>query len=209
MSQFALPLEFPFNDPLLPYRIELMRLSDINQVMSIERAAFPAPWPASAYRYELLQNDLSTYLILRSRRSSSDMNLPRIRHLWPRRHARPILGYGGFWLVLDEAHISTIAVHDDWRGQGLGELMLAAQIDAAILRGAVEITLEVRVSNSVAQNLYRKYTFTQVGRRKKYYHDNGEDALIMTTPRVDKAGFLKKHAQLKAQLRDKLIQDTV
>jgi ribosomal-protein-alanine N-acetyltransferase len=108
--------------------------------------------------------------------------------------------------MVDEAHISTIAVHPRWRGRGLGEMALVAMIDAAILRGAAEVTLEVRVSNEVAQSLYRKYAFAQVGRRKGYYQDNGEDALIMTTPRVDEAGFIQQYKALKVELCQKLAQ---
>ncbi len=103
-----------------------------------------------------------------------------------------------------EAHISTIAVHQKWRGRGLGEMVLVGLIDAAILRGAMEVTLEVRASNVVAQNLYRKYAFAQVGRRKAYYHDNREDALIMTTPKVDEAGFVQQYGQLKVSLRQQV-----
>jgi ribosomal-protein-alanine N-acetyltransferase len=117
-----------------------------------------------------------------------------------------VLGYGGFWAIVDEAHISTIAVHPDWRGRGLGAMVLAALIDTAILRGAAEVTLEVRVSNEIAQNLYRRYGFVEVGRRKKYYRDNNEDALIMTAPRVDGPSFLERFADLKAALKHRLSQ---
>jgi ribosomal-protein-alanine N-acetyltransferase len=206
MSELVLPLHFPFDEPSLPYHIGLMHLSDLAQVMSIERLAFPTPWPASAYRHELTQNDLSTYLVLRRRSPPVDAGRAGIASLWRRKHVLPVLGYGGFWLILDQAHISTIAVHPDWRGRGLGEMMLTALIDAAVLRGATEMTLEVRASNETARSLYRKYGFAQVGRRKQYYHDNNEDALIMTTPRVVEAAFLVKYAHLQARLKDKLIQ---
>ena len=82
--------------------------------------------------------------------------------------------------------------------------MLVAMIEAAILRGAVEVTLEVRASNLAAQNLYKKYAFVQVGRRKGYYTDNHEDALIMTTPRVDEDGFVELYRQLKVKLWQRL-----
>jgi ribosomal-protein-alanine N-acetyltransferase len=205
MSSLVLPSRFPFDDPALPYRVDPMQVSDLRQVMDIEREAFPSPWPASAYRYELTQNDLSTYLVLKLRQpaptSRGGVILPSRRCL-----VEPVLGYGGFWMIVDEAHISTIAVHSRWRGRGLGELMLVALIDAAIQRGASEATLEVRVSNLVAQNLYHKYAFDQVGRRKGYYHDNREDALIMTTPRVDEAGFAERYRQLKVELQQGLVR---
>ena len=202
MPQLSLPREFPFDDLSLPYAIDWMHLTDIDQVMPIERASFSAPWPASAYRYELIQNDLSSYLVMRSRPPSAAYPPKRWRPL-RREPPWPVLGYGGFWIILDEGHISTIAIDPDWRGRGLGELMLVALIEAAIAGGAGELTLEVRISNMVAQNLYQKYGFVQVGARKRYYHDNNEDALIMTTPRVD-ATVLKKYAVLKKNLRERL-----
>lgn len=183
----SLPHAFPFTEDNLPYSTRWMQVDDIREIMPIEDASFPAPWPASAYRYELTRNKLSSYLVLQTKAQS----LLR---------SGPILAYGGFWVILDEGHISTIAVHPDWRGRGLGEWMLVALIDAAILRGAEELTLEVRVSNHVAQNLYRKYDFAEVGRRKRYYHDNNEDALIMTTPRVSDRAFAETYAALKAAL---------
>jgi ribosomal-protein-alanine N-acetyltransferase len=177
--------------------------------MDIEREAFPSPWPVSAYRYELTQNELSTYLVLKLRQPAPNNGGGRWGGMTPplrRRLAEPVLGYGGFWMIVDEAHISTIAVHSRWRGRGLGELMLVALIDAAIQRGASEATLEVRVSNLVAQNLYHKYAFVQVGRRKGYYHDNREDALIMTTPRMEEAGFMERYRQLKVELQQGLVR---
>ncbi len=204
MVWIVLPHAFPFADPALPCVAQWMRLSDIEQVMPIERASFPAPWPASAYRYELTQNDLSSYLVVREQGPAEvEQGVIRPRLLSPAQPTR-ILGYGGFWLLLDEAHISTIAVHPDWRGRGLGEMVLVALVDAAILRGAGEITLEVRVSNAVAQNLYHKYGFAQVGIRRRYYHDNNEDALIMTTPRVSDAAFQSRYKEIKRTLRKRL-----
>lgn len=204
MSSIVLPHTFPFAGPALPCVAQWMRLPDIEQVMPIEQAAFPAPWPASAYRYELTQNDLSSYLVVREQgpeETERGTTCPRL--LSPAQPTR-ILGYGGFWLLVDEAHISTIAVHPDWRGRGLGEMVLVALVDAAILRGAGEITLEVRVSNAVAQNLYHKYGFAQVGVRKRYYHDNNEDALILTTTRVDDAAFQSRYDEFKSTLRKRL-----
>lgn len=201
MAELILPHQFPFSDPHLPYQIELMQLSDLDQVMEIEHAAFPAPWPASAYRYDLTQNDLSTYLVLR--RLQPDEQKPTLPRLL-RRKPSPLLGHGGLWLMVDEGHISTIAVHPDWRGRGLGELVLVALIDVALLRGATQITLEVRVSNHVAQSLYRKHDFQEVGLRKRYYHDNNEDALIMTTPPTDEAAFQAAHAASKSALYGRL-----
>jgi ribosomal-protein-alanine N-acetyltransferase len=187
-----------------------MQLSDLRQVMAIERTAFPTPWPASAYHHELTQNDLSTYVVLRRQGvtpagDSWQRLVGRWRPRVSKQAATPLLGYGGFWMIVDEAHISTLAVHPEWRGRGLGELLLVALIDAAMLRGAAEITLEVRASNLVAQSLYRKHAFAQVGRRKGYYTDNYEDALIMTTPRLDEPRFAARYAARKALLRERLL----
>ncbi len=176
-----------------------MQVDDLEQVMLLEQVSFAAPWPESAYRYELTQNDLASYLVVS----------PDVRSVaWRQRsHADlrpPILAYGGLWLLVDEAHISTIASHPDWRGHGLGELLLVGLLDVAVMRQAVEATLEVRVSNLVAQNLYRKYHFDLVGRRKGYYHDNDEDALIMTTPPLQDADWQLEFAALKAALHRRL-----
>jgi ribosomal-protein-alanine N-acetyltransferase len=219
MSKLTLPRTFPFDDPTVPYLVEPMQVADLGQVMQIEKDAFSAPWPASAYRYELTQNDVSTYLVLkvrrpsrmvqemeeveRSQRNSIATAVERAARL-VRRGSVPILAYGGFWTILDEGHISTLAVHPKWRGHGLGEMMLAALIDAAVVGGAREVTLEVRVSNIVAQNLYRKYSFTVVGRRKRYYHDNNEDALLMTLSDAPGSAYQARYVILKEELRARL-----
>jgi ribosomal-protein-alanine N-acetyltransferase len=208
MSVLTLPERFPFADPELPYVVELMQVSDLRQVMAIERTAFPSPWPASAYHHELTQNDLSTYVVLRRRGAQPAAGWQRLvgRQLSrAAQRALPLLGYGGFWMIVDEAHISTLAVHPEWRGRGLGELLLVALIDTAALRGASVATLEVRVSNEVAQGLYRKHAFAQVGRRQGYYTDNNEDALIMTTPGLDEPRFAARYAARKARLRERLV----
>ena len=178
---------------------------DLRQVMAIERESFSAPWPVSAYRHELTRNDLSTYLVLRLQREDPSGRWARLIERWTAHSASPVLGYGGLWMLVDEAHISTLAVHPEWRGRGLGELLLVALIEVGALRGAAESTLEVRVSNLVAQSLYAKYAFAEVGRRKNYYHDNNEDALIMTTPRMDSTRFASLLAVQKERLREKLL----
>lgn len=193
MPRLTLPRSFPFFDPALRYMADWMQTRDVAQVMPIEKASFPAPWPASAYRYELRQNDLSSYLVLREDGDASAK-------------AR-VVAYGGFWLIVDEGHISTLAVDPAHRGRGLGEWMLVILIETAMLRGASELTLEARVSNEVAQRLYRKYRFRQVGVRKAYYRDNGEDALIMTTPRVGEQAFQQHYQALVESLHQRLRQE--
>src|SRR6185503_12809074 len=111
-----------------------------------------------------------------------------------------IVGYGGMWLMVDEAHITTFAVHPAWRRQRVGERLLLAFLDLAIARQAREATLEVRLSNIAARRLYEKYGFRPVGLRPRYYSDNGEDALIMTTEPVGEQPFRERMERLRAAL---------
>jgi ribosomal-protein-alanine N-acetyltransferase len=192
----------------LPYIIEPMHLRDIRGVMEIERVSFSSPWSARAYRYELLENDLSHYFVARQcqmGRPESGL-LARVRRSMGAGIRPSILGYGGFWMMVDEAHISTIAVQPHWRRRGIGELLLVAMLDRAIELGAEIATLEVRVSNVTAQNLYRKYGFRKAGLRRRYYRDSDEDALIMSTERLTSATFQSHFQQLKQALRKKLAQ---
>ena len=195
----------------LPYLIEPMQLRDVAEVMEIERLSFPSPWSARAYRYELQENNLSHYLVARPRRPLAKKE----PGFWAglRRslgvEAPPevnILGYGGFWLMMGEAHISTIAVRPEWRQRGIGELLLVAMLELAVELGGDLATLEVRVSNVAAQGLYQKYGFAKVGVRPHYYRDRGEDALIMTTKRLTSAAFQSGFQRLKAELRQKLVE---
>ncbi len=176
----------------LPFVTEPLRVTDLDEVMVIEREAFSAPWSANLYRHEITRNDLGHYLALRLNADGENAGL--------------LLGYGGFWLLVDEAHISTIAVRSGWRGHGLGEWLLLALLQEAAARGAREATLEVRVSNQVAQSLYRKLGFQVVGHRKRYYSDNGEDALIMTLPGLReprvRAALEAEREALAARLQD-------
>ncbi len=173
----------------LPLSVEPMRPAHVPAVIDIEREAFSLPWPERAYRHELTQNDFAHYYALFAR-SVTQPPVPlstwqRLRQVIGRRSnagTDPMLGYGGFWLMYDEAHISTLAVHAEYRRLGLGELLLVVLLGEAERLGALRTTLEVRVSNAAARSLYAKYGFEQVGRRKAYYDDNREDALILTTP---------------------------
>ena len=171
----------------LPLLIEPMQITHLPAVMEIEREAFPLPWPERSYRHELTHNEFAHYYVLCPRvvTHSPASAWQRFSQLVrPRLTATigPILGYGGFWLMYAEAHISTLAVHTAHQRKGLGELLLVALLDEASRLGAARATLEVRVSNPAAQALYARYGFEQVGRRKAYYPDNREDALILTTP---------------------------
>jgi [ribosomal protein S18]-alanine N-acetyltransferase len=148
----------PFVSPMTP--------EDVDVIMPLERVAFADPWTRRMYLSDLADNPLATYRVIRPGDGGS---LP------------PILGWGGFWLLIDEAHIATVASHPEYRGCGLGQMLVVALLDKAQERGAAVATLEVRVSNLSAQKLYDKLGFEVVGARRKYYRD-GEDGLIMTTP---------------------------
>jgi ribosomal-protein-alanine N-acetyltransferase len=190
-----------------PYVVELMHLDDVPQVMAIERESFPLPWPERAYRYELSQNATSHYVVLRQtpQRAPADGWQPW-KKLWKRNSHPPVLGYGGFWLIAGEAHISTLAVAPDWRRRGLGEMLLWSMLKQAASMAAFEATLEVRVSNQAAQNLYTKYGFEKVGRRRGYYQDNGEDAWIMTASGFNGSAYQAHLAQLGVALQQRLRQ---
>ncbi len=192
----------------LPYVVEPMRLRDIKEVMEIEHDSFPSPWSARAYRHELLDNDLSHYFVVRQRQMEGPESslLARIGRTLGVGARSPVLGYAGFWLTAGEAHISTIAVQPGWRRRGVGELLLVAMLDRAAELEADIATLEVRVSNSTAQNLYRKYGFRRVGLKRHYYRDCGEDALTMSTERLTSATFQSHFQQLKRVLWGKLTQ---
>ena len=144
-----------------------MTLLDIPQVHDIDKLSFSLPWPERSFTYELTQNANSILWVAEA--------LPHP----PGGQAR-ITGMIVVWLVVDEAHVATIAIHPDYRGQGLSKKLLALGLHAAILRGAIDSTLEVRSGNLVAQKLYEKFGYQVVGVRPRYYRDNFEDALLMT-----------------------------
>jgi ribosomal-protein-alanine N-acetyltransferase len=108
-----------------------------------------------------------------------------------------ILGFAGMWLLADEAHITSIASHKDHRRQGIGEALLISLIEMAIAKKARIVTLEARVSNQIAQNLYYKFSFDKLGMRKAYYLDNKEDAVIMSTEYIGSPSFHEKFTQVK------------
>ena len=164
--------------PPVKLTIESMRVEDLAEVQKIELASFSTPWPENAYRSELMTNRLASYLVGRIDDT--------------------IVGYGGMWLMVDEGHIITFAVHPDWRRQHIGERLLLAFLDLATDRGAHEATLEVRLSNLPARRLYEKFGFRPVGLRPRYYSDNGEDALIMTTDPLADAATRERIARLRA-----------
>jgi ribosomal-protein-alanine N-acetyltransferase len=186
-----------------------MTLEDVPTVSEVERAVFTMPWSAGAFRYELAHNHSATYLVLRytpwapKRRGIPRQVVWRLPH--PDEIDRSILGYGGLWMMLDEGHICTLGIRAEWRGRGLGELLLWSLIQAAHQRGASIVTLEVRESNAVAQGLYRKYGLEVAGRRKGYYTDNHEDALIMSIEGIDTPDYQARLAHKAKSLRQHLL----
>jgi ribosomal-protein-alanine N-acetyltransferase len=161
-----------------------MELDDVPQVVAIDRESFSAPWSARSYAYEVSESSYSYMLVLAQTVETPVEGWRRWLHLLggdeEGHHTQQrILGYGGLWKIMDEAHISTIASHPDERGKGYGELLLAAMIKRSITLGAGYVVLEVRVSNTVAQNLYHKYEFEVVAVKKNYYRDDREDAYDM------------------------------
>lgn len=190
----------------LIFRVEPMTLRDIPAVMEIEHQSFSAPWSASAYDYELRYNAMAHYFVARPQ-----IVTPSSSSLWQRLRARmssadnaPVVGHAGFWMMVDEAHISTLATHPAWRRRGIAELLLVAMTERAAELGMRVMTLEVRVSNITAQALYRKYRFEVVGQRVHYYSDNGEDAWIMTTPPIASADYQRFFQARKAALLARL-----
>jgi [ribosomal protein S18]-alanine N-acetyltransferase len=160
--------------------VELMKIDDLPEVQVIERESFTTPWPAHAYRQELETNRLAHYIVARS----GDV----------------IVGFAGIWLLVDEAHVTTFATRGSWRRQGIGERLILALLDLARTRGAHEATLEVRPSNLPARRLYEKYGFKVVGVRPRYYSDDNEDALIMTTESLDGRNMRDRIVRLRAEL---------
>jgi ribosomal-protein-alanine N-acetyltransferase len=208
-----------------------MTQEDVAEVSRVERRCFSNPWPSSAYRRELRNPVQNFYVVLRAFPSiqqhaaaevASSNGSPPGRVVdgpWARprlplvsfgRKAPPepdssrLAGFAGMWIMYDEAHITTIGVDPDFRGQGLGELLLVALIDESLRRGATWITLEVRVSNDLAQGLYRKYGFIVQGTRRRYYSDNGEDAYIMWSRSLKDPEYLDELARLKQAILAKL-----
>ena len=139
--------------------IRFMRLKDVDQVAEIEQATFARPWSRESFRQEVTRNAVARYLV-----AEEDGR---------------ILGYAGAWIILDESHITNIAIEEGERGQGIGRKLTEALMQYISNLGAAYATLEVRVSNERAQRLYKSLGFVSVGKRKRYYEDNGEDAFLM------------------------------
>lgn len=206
----------------MTYLVRPMEKGDLAQVNEIDREAFPNQWPPPNYRQEL-QNRLAHYLIAIDDTRTLDGNggkapkkqsklaawlvpwLKNCNELTPRYTRQFIVGFSGIWLMVDEAHITNIAVMQEYRRKGIGELLLIATIDLARELKATTMTLEVRASNTIAQSLYSKYGFLNMGVRHGYYLDNKEDAIIMTTEDINSPAFLEHIQRLREALVKRLV----
>lgn len=142
-----------------------MTLEDLDQVAAIEAASFPVPWSRSTFEKEIKKNLLARYMVVEV--------------------GQQPVAYGGMWFIIDEAHVTNIAVDPSQRGKKLGQALVEGMIQEAKANGMLRMTLEVRRSNEIAKNLYQKMGFLPCGVRPGYYEDNGEDAIIMWKELVD------------------------
>ena len=162
-----------------------MQPADIPGVMEIERRAFGVGWAPTTFERELTENGMARYIVL----EPGDGVLA---------------GFGGLWLMVDQAHVVTVAVLPELRGRGYGRLLVHGLVELARASGMTSATLEVRESNTAARSLYAEYGFYEVGVRKHYYSDNGEDALIMTTEDFETPAYQRRLGGLEATLAERL-----
>ena len=159
-----------------------MTLDDLDALISIEQVSFPTPWSIGTYQREITRGLYGSYWVVCPGQNA-------------RTSAPPVLAYGGMWRTGEEAHITTIAVHPEWRRRGLGEWTLLNLINVARTGGAEIVTLEVRDSNDAAIRLYGKLGFQMVGMRRGYYMDTKEDARLMTLFAVDQPATWRRLLQ--------------
>lgn len=207
------------------FQIEAMTQTDVPEVSRIERRCFSNPWPISAYRRELRNAAQNYYVVLQARplqgehgegstegaatnERASHRPLWSLLHLGRRGASMPstphLAGFAGMWNVYYEAHVTTIGVDPAYRGRGFGEVLLMALFCEAIRRGSTWVTLEVRVSNDVAQRLYLKYGMTVQMTRRRYYSDNGEDAYVMWSRSLRDPAYLEQINDLHEALQRKM-----
>ena len=160
--------------------VEPMRLEDIPTIQDIEREIFLTPWPRNAYRRELMQNRMASYVVIRDREE--------------------IVGYAGLWKMHDEAHVTTVGVRRRDQGRGFGLALMLALIDRAFALEARWVTLEVRASNYGAMALYEKLGFKVIGRRRGYYTDDGEDAVVMWSDSLMAPAFQQRFESIRQEV---------
>lgn len=206
----------------MAYKVRPMVKEDLEQVNEIDREAFPTQWPPANYRQEL-QNKMAHYIVTcdTTRKITVPLSVEKkrgdIKSLfmpWKKERTAVlpeapepqlfIVGFSGIWMLAGEAHITNIAVRGEYRGKGLGEYLLLATYDLAQNLNASFMTLECRASNIVAQGLYNKFGFTEMGVRKGYYLDNHEDAIIMSTELIASTAYLERVSKLRESLTNRL-----
>ena len=191
------------------YVIRPMEYEDIPQVVQIDREAFPGEWvfrSQAAYKQDLANPSIRYVAACKNKdvskfRGQEMPKLPWFKRLFSYERrlntSEDIVGFSGFWMMMGEAHIIAIGVRNGYRRLGIGEGLLIATIELAQVLNANIVTLEVRASNMIAQELYKKYGFQVVGRRLKYYSSDGEDAIIMSTDNITSMSFQASLQQLK------------
>lgn len=168
-------------------QIEEMTLDDVPAVQGIEKEIFLTPWPRNAYRRELQQNQLATYIVIRDEEE--------------------IVGYAGLWKMSDEAHVTTVGVRRRDQGKGYGMALMVALIQRAYELESRWMTLEVRVSNHGAMAMYEKLGFKVIGRRRGYYTDDGEDAVVMWSDSLLSPAFRQRYDALRQGLGERIAFD--
>lgn len=168
--------------------IDLMREADVNTVQEIEREIFATPWPRNAYYRELASRNSAHYMVLRTEGVVDVPSQFRAPDMDP-----TIVGYGGMWRMYDEAHVTTIGVRRDLQHRGFGRILFAGLVQAAYDMGAKWVTLEVRTTNENAMAMYEAFGFKVIGRRKGYYTDNGEDAIVMWSDSIHSPRFRRAY----------------
>lgn len=206
----------------MPYSVRRMRSEDISQVSEIDREAFPTEWPPPSFRREL-DSHLVRYLVAIQENelregvpSEGNSSRGRVGNLFSkvgdliiRRTSSGgqipdrVVGYAAMWLMVDESHLTSIAVRKACQRNGIGELLLLSITRLSIEMKAQVVTLETRVSNTAAQALYEKYGFEKVGLRRRYYSDNREDAVIMTTDKLTSAAYQTRLRELEQRYCEK------
>jgi ribosomal-protein-alanine N-acetyltransferase len=160
--------------------ITRMRRRHLRRVMSIESRVYPRPWSTSLFLSELAQRATRTYLVARM--------------------SGEVVGYAGMMYTANEAHVTNIAVDPAFHGRRIGTRLLLTIITEAIARGAEVVSLEVRVSNFIAQNMYVKFGFSVAGTRKGYYIETNEDAYVMIVEDVRSTEYRLRLSEIRAEL---------
>lgn len=156
-------------------RIRKMTVDDIRAVVDLDQKSFSLPWPERSFRFELTDNPAS--------------------RCWVAELDGKVVGMIVVWLIVDEAHVATVATHPEYRRQGIGKRLLAHALRHMMLDGARSSFLEVRESNLAAQEMYRKFGYEATGRRRHYYRDNDEDAILMTLESLTPERLMVAEAQ--------------